>query len=144
MHTIFKKRTSEVKENEVRIQYGHVCSINTSLADNVWENHYCNQQALESLRYSPSFPFPLISSLPFITYLHLFPLPSSSHLFFFFPCLFSSFFTSSSSFCSSSLFAKCDFTWLRFCHEDTLLASRFNQGGKCRKKSFFPLSKSVI
>lgn len=42
MHTIFKKRTSEVKENEVRIQYGHVCSINTSLADNVWENHYCN------------------------------------------------------------------------------------------------------
>lgn len=32
----------EVLEIEIRTQYGHVCSINTSLADTVWENHYCN------------------------------------------------------------------------------------------------------
>lgn len=56
------------KENEAMTQYGHVCSINTSLAYRVWESHYCKLWALESLRYSPSFPFTLLSFIFFLSF----------------------------------------------------------------------------
>lgn len=98
-----------------------------------------SSMALETLRYSLRF----LSSLPFITFLlplTFLPLPS----------IFLSFSsTPSSSRPSSPLatlatLAKCNFTWLHFCHEDTLLAGWIDEGGKCRKRSFFPLSRSVI